>query len=881
MISVLFVVAVLTDIGFGATTEFSAKQNYLLPWQIIAEKFHEECWFGAEGMSPNNGTRKYKILRFGRVNSNSSYTCLPAQPIIIRLPEKAVNLAPLKKITVKISKLVGDSWINAGGTIICSGSDEIRITEGIGKDGFYKLNFSFITQSGQQQNHEVYTVVCSNWKKDVLAFCREIKEEIELNPDSLLIRSCIAISHFDHTMEMVSKSSFLSVKILNALADAVRSKQVFDNGQCPDFVRGLNKIRIKRFEGAPVEVFTVFVPACYESTKAWPVFLHIVDTGWSFPNDYPPNYGLIDMCWHNVSHKKIRWKEYITVMELVKKKLHIDENRIYIDGECANGIPAIALALHHPDYWAECSVSLGNSYRHLSGNALNLPLIMVKGRYDEDSFVGYYDFAVKCFQYHGCRHFKESRIQEIAEVRGSPVPVAVRMKNPARILYTIESLGNPQAYWVQIKGREDENLIGTIDANIEGQTVIIKTANIDAYSLDLTQAPLDTSRSVEIVENGRSLGFITNGIFTKKNEKYSNATFIKSTNLHGPVSDAFTEPYVVVWGSGNKVLVKENERAAKRLANGGLCFSDSNVPNNLIESKNLILVGTPESNTWLQKIFNQLPVRIEGNRLTADVRNYEQADFGLILIYPNPLNYQKYIAVFSGTSLKAIQKIYDAYSIMKTIRPADVGIFEVTDSGSIKWHLLEKFNTVWDWHADWGKILFNVNSINIRWKWHHWIAKTVRNEVQADVVFCEDPFIFKNLLPDGQVAYRDLFNIFKNIWFIKVEMNGKVLRPLLTVPINDISLRKAEMPIVEGVSLSKFPANMNDSILAINDIEDDTLYSVVLPERCLNGTRLGVLVENYKIIGNYHLLPLLKDYFNKNNNINMNTQLDNIKPNLF
>ena len=84
---------------------------------------------------------------------------------------------------------------------------------------------------------------------------------------------------------------------------------------------------------------------------------------------YVERSGLIDIWWHTVSHKDLKWKNYTAFMEVIQQKVNIDKDRIYIYGECSNGIAAIALALNYPDQWAECSSSLGNSYRHLAGNA--------------------------------------------------------------------------------------------------------------------------------------------------------------------------------------------------------------------------------------------------------------------------------------------------------------------------------------------------------------------------------------------------------------------------------------------------------------------------------------------------------------------------------
>lgn len=882
---ILFLGAGLLNAGYGEFSELSTRQNGLLPWQIIAEKLHGGSWFCGYIVSSDNDTQKDKILQIGDVDPDIKYNHLPDQSLSIRLSEKAADFYSSEKMNIGIAEFVGGSWRDVGQTITSSVSDEINLAGGISKEGFYRLNFAVVNQGGQTRRHEAYVIVCSNWKRDILTFCRALKEEIEVNKDTQLIRSSIAVSHFDHAMEMISESSFLSGKILNAIANAVRSKQAFDKGQCPDFITGLNKIRLRRFKGAPIEGFAVFVPDCYESTKAWPVFLHIGDTGWSSRNDYPSDYGLIDMWWRTVSYKELRWKDYITVMALVKEKLNIDENRIYVDGDCLNGISAIALALHHPDYWAECSASLGNSYRYLATNALNLPLIFIRGEHgtNQDSFTGYFNFALKCFQYAGCRYLKGSRSEKIVEVRGTPIPEAIRENNPWRVSYAIESLGNPKAYWLEINGRQDENLVGTIDASVDGQTVFVKTKNIDAYNLNLTQAPLDANGPVEIVENGQKLGLATNEVFVKKGEKYRNALYIKNTFLHGPVWDVFTDPYVVVWGksSDDERLSEISEQVAKSLAGGGPIFSDANVPENLIDSHNLILVGTLDSNLWLSKISKQLPVLVKDGEIIAKSKRYDGSDLGFILIYPNPINNRKYVAVFSGTSPQAIAKIPKAYSQIKSIRPIDVGIFELTNSGSVKWHIFEKFNTVWDWHSDYDRAIFVLNKKHPKWQWRQWIAKVVKGEFKADVVVLENPFLFEDSVLIGQVTYRDLFNTFENVWFTKVRMKGKILRSLLTVPFEDISKRDTDTLIIDGINMVRSPVSSGEGILAINDLLDDAVYTVVLPEECLNGQRMGLVIEDYEIENQNYLIPILREYLGNNVDADIEAQLDNIKLNVF
>ena len=883
ILSILFIEVVLPCTGFGASTELSAIKNGLLPWQIIAKRFCEGDFFCNKSILSDYVSQKEDIKRIPSVEPICNYAFCPYKPLVIRLPQNAADFNELKEIKVSVAEFIDGEWYDNNILTAKSESNEILFESGIGKEGFFGIRLAIVTNEGQKHHNEAYVIICSGWRKDILAFCRAQKEEIELAADEQLVRSTIAVSHFDRTMELISEASFLSGKILRALADALQSKKVFDSGGYPNFVVGLNKIRLRRYQGAPVEEFAVFIPDCYESKMSWPVLLHVGDTAWESGENYPSDYGLIDIWWHTVSHKEIRWKDYITIMALVEEKLNIDCDRIYIDGDCMDGISAIALVLHHPDFWAECSVSLGNSYRHLSANALNLPLMFVRGSHgtNQPSFTGYFNFALKCFQHAGCRYLKSSLTQEIAEVRGTPVPDAIRENNPQKVLYSIESLGYPKAYWVKIEGREDENLIATIDALISGQKISVNTRNIDAYSLNLSCAPLDSNESVEIIENGKSLGFVKEQIFTKRSKKYIDAIHIKNEHLHGPVRDAFMDPYVVVYGAEDEGLLKINRQVANSLANGGPVFTDSNVPKRLLDNHNLILVDMMESNLLLSRISKRLPVRIENGSVIAGDKHYDGSDTGFILIYPNPENVQRYVAVFSGTSPQAIAKIPEAYSQMKSIRPIDVGIFELTDSGNIKWHIFEKFNTVWDWHGDWDKVLFIVNKKHLKWQWQQWIAKVVKEQFKADVVVLENPLIFEDSVPVGQITYRDLFNTFESIWLSKVSMKGKALRALLTVPFIDISQRDTDALIVEGIKLISDPANSDEGTLTINELADDAVYTVVLPEKCLNGGRMGLVLQDYQIKDQDYLMPILKEFLENNVNADIDTQLDNLKFNVF
>jgi hypothetical protein len=875
---------ILSNIGLGAAMQFPNRHGYLLPWEMIVKNFNDNTslWAG-ECVINSNGSKKQTADTAGN-NYSSSYTCQPDKSIIVCLPTTISNLDPLNKISVISAKYDENSWQRIGEVNASLEQDVIKIVGGMSEEGFFKFSCALKRHDGELHNFDAYAIVCRNWKKDILAFCRELKNNIELNPDAQLIGSCIASSHFDHTMKLISKAADLSDKVLRALSAATKSKRDFDSGKCPDLVVGINKIRLKRFVGSPIEEFVALIPDDYTNSKPWPVFVHADFGRWATRNDYSLGSGLIDLWWHTVSFKNISWKDYTAVMEIMEQKLNIDRNRIYVEGECRNGLDAAALALNYPDQWAECSIVLGNSYRYLAGNALNLPLIFVKGGHNNDPYIGFYSYTVKCFEYCGCRHFKYSSTQNVVQARGMPIPETVRDKRPRRVSYAVESLRNPRAYWVEIYGREDENLIGTVDASVDGQTILVKTSNVDAYSLDLERAPLDSNSPVEIIENGMSLGLVTDRIFTKRSQKYVHAAYIKNERLHGPVWDAFTDPYVVVYGTrgGDALFLKSCRDFAKTIAQQAPCITDVDMKKKMTSDHNLILVGSVESNRWLAQISERLPLQIRSEQVfTTQGKNIDGNDLGFIVIYPNPMNPDKYVVVFSATSEKAMANMFNAYSQMKSSIPADVGIYEVTKQGNIKWYILEKLNTVWNWHGEYDKVLTTVGRNHPEWQWRQLVAHVVKKQMRVDVVICEDHLRNLDALSPGEKTYRDLFNAFKNVWFTKVKINGKSLRALLMVPFTDISKRDVDTPVIEGASLLKNVAGTEEKVLALSELVDETIYTAALPEKCLNGERIGLVLQDYDIVDQKYFMPLLKKYLISNSELDIDNQLDDLTFNIY
>ncbi|MHC4153816.1 MAG: hypothetical protein ACYST6_02655, partial [Planctomycetota bacterium] len=719
MIAAILVFQVILPCVSNGTSEV---KTCSVPWQVITEKVQEGVSFCRNS---NLGKSGEKLTCTGSAGSgldpNCNYAFMPGETLTVRLPVGAGQRKSSGRLNVNIAKWADGLWKDVERANADIDSDLIKLADGIEEEGFFKLQFAPEAREQGQFNPETYAVISGNWKRDILVFCRELKEQIETSPDPKLIFSSIAVSHFDHAMDIASEASFLSGRILRVLGKAVENKKKFEAGACPDLVVGLNKIRLKRFEGAEIVEFVVLVPENYDGSRKWPVLLNPDPRRRETGTGYTDRSGLIDVWWHFSGYEGYEWKDYQYFVSILRSKLSIDEDRVYVYGLCGNGIAAMALALTYPDQWAECASVLGNTCRNLAGNALNLSFAFVRGDHSQERLISYYNFAAKCFLYRGCSNFRHSIRTDVSieRLRGRPTPDVARVKSPKRVLFSVDSSNAFGAYWVTINGREDENLTGTIDACVNGQAIDIKTSNVCAYSLDLVRAPVDSNRPVEIVENGTSLGSVTGEIFVKEPPAYAKAAYVKNKRLHGPIWDAFADPYVVVWGSSSRdeEFCSISAEVAKSLANGAPCFSDTNMPENLIDTHNLILLGTAGSNKWLSRICGKLPVEIEQGRITADGRRCEGRDMGFILIYPNPINSEKYVVVLSATSAAAMRRSLAVCREMKSMPPVDVAVFEVTKEGDVRWHIVERLSATWDWHDHWSEPLAAASKKHPKWQW--------------------------------------------------------------------------------------------------------------------------------------------------------------------
>src|SRR5262249_15730860 len=124
--------------------------------------------------------------------------------------------------------------------------------------------------------------------------------------------------------------------------------------------------------------------------------------------------------------------------------------------------------------------------------------------------------------------------------------------------------------------------------------------------------------------------------------------------------------------------------------------NDSELTNEMMHEKNVVLFGDPGSNSALAKIVDRLPVRWQKSTIEVNGQKYDPATHGLSLIYPNPLAPRKYVAGNSGHTFHGAD--FEKSNAWLFPRLGDIAVqtFEKADAGykeTVVW--ADFFNSSW------------------------------------------------------------------------------------------------------------------------------------------------------------------------------------------
>ena len=289
------------------------------------------------------------------------------------------------------------------------------------------------------------------------------------------------------------------------------------------------------------------------------------------------------------------------------------------------------------------------------------------------------------------------RIDAIARIGRNPAP--------DRIHFTTWTLRYNQCLWLTLDGLEKHWDRARVDAAIDRTTQALHatTRNVSALTFSFAPGlcPFDATKTINVVldeqpivapppQTDRSWAVR----FTKTAGKWATVAadadiagaLAKRPGLQGPIDDAFFDSFLVVRPTGAPLNEKVGQWAATEMAHAiehwrkqfrgaAPTRKDTEVTDEDIASHNLVLWGDPQSNALLARIADQLPISWTAEGIKVGARTFAAADHVPVLIFPNPLNPQRYVVLNSGFTYREYDYLSNARQVPKL---PDYAIVNVT-----------------------------------------------------------------------------------------------------------------------------------------------------------------------------------------------------------
>ncbi len=187
---------------------------------------------------------------------------------------------------------------------------------------------------------------------------------------------------------------------------------------------------------------------------------------------------------------------------------------------------------------------------------------------------------------------------------------------------------------------------------------------------------------------------ISSVMFSSTLENYISNQASQTKIKHITHYDLFENRSIIIWGTNteDEDELEINEMLAYNVVDFRIkrwmdkpknvidILEDHEVTQQHIEDYNLILVGTPGSNSVLKMLSEYLPVEISENKIIFADQQFEGDEVGIMYRYPNPANPDRMLWIVSAPSYEALRFIP---------KQQDYCVFSLTDYNPMTDRFLE------------------------------------------------------------------------------------------------------------------------------------------------------------------------------------------------
>lgn len=419
--------------------------------------------------------------------------------------------------------------------------------------------------------------------------------------------------------------------------------------------------------------------------------------------------------------------DVLEALEHAQQHYRIDEDRIASRGFSMGGAAAWQFAVHYSDRWFAANPGAGFSETpeflkffqketlnptpyerklwHLydcTDNAVNLfhcPTVAYSGEVDIQKQAA--DIMETALKKEGIDlvhiigpemgHRYHPAAKREVERRLAALAAKGRERVPREVHFVTYTLKYNRMTWVTIDGLGEHWQRGRVDAKIEGESAVrVATENVTDLTLSMPSGwcPLTIRKPVSIIIDGEKIAahrpqsdrswkcsfFRTDGKWRIGTRKHDGLQ--KRHDLQGPIDDAFMDSFIFVRPTGrgkhdavNQWVRDEFSHAVKhwrqQFRGEARVKHDTSLSDEDIASANLVLWGDPTSNALLGRIADKLPIRWQGDEIVVGNRRFPAKTHIPVLIFPNPLNPQRYIVLNSSFTYREYDYLNNARQVPK------------------------------------------------------------------------------------------------------------------------------------------------------------------------------------------------------------------------
>jgi len=270
------------------------------------------------------------------------------------------------------------------------------------------------------------------------------------------------------------------------------------------------------------------------------------------------------------------------------------------------------------------------------------------------------------------------------------IAVAGRDRMPRELHFVTYTLRYNRMHWLTVDALEKHWEQARVVVQVAGGTVKVATDNVSALTLDMP-----AGESLMPVW-GQPMLFLDDRNFVsppvgsdrswkvrlrKKDGKWQvvedmDPGLRRKHGLQGPIDDAFMDAFVFVKPTGPEVNEKvgawvesELTRAVaqwrQQFRGDARVIEDKALTDADIAANNLVLWGDPTSNAVLARVLEKLPLKWDASKVEIGGKSGEGAHHVPVLIFPNPLNPEKYVVVNSGFTYREYDYLNNARQVPK------------------------------------------------------------------------------------------------------------------------------------------------------------------------------------------------------------------------